>query len=114
MIRVDLGKWGQSADDLRRLATESPHPRTRERFLALFMIATGRANASSWARSINRENETVIGWVRSYNERGPEAATYRKTGGSTPFFPPRRSKRSSTRSTKPNPSTTVCPAAAGP
>jgi hypothetical protein len=114
MIRIDLDKWGQSHDDLRRLATESPHPRTRERFLALYMIAAGRANASSWARSIDRENETVIGWVRSYHERGPDAATYRKTGGSTPFFPPSRSKSSSTRSTRPNRSTTVCPVTAGP
>ena len=34
MIRPDVQKWGQTTDDLRRLATEAEHPRTRERFLA--------------------------------------------------------------------------------
>src|SRR5262249_53569790 len=27
MVRVDTAKWGQSADDLRRLSVEAPHPR---------------------------------------------------------------------------------------
>jgi hypothetical protein len=40
MIRPDTAKWNQTLDDLRRLATESAHSRTRERFLALFQIAT--------------------------------------------------------------------------
>ena len=33
MIRPDVSKWGQTTDDVRRLATASPHVRTRERFL---------------------------------------------------------------------------------
>ena len=40
MVRPDMQKGGQTTDDLRRLATEAAHPRTRERFLALFVLAT--------------------------------------------------------------------------
>ena len=43
MVRPDVAKWGQSLSDLRRLSVEAEHPRTRERFLALFMIGS-RAN----------------------------------------------------------------------
>ena len=49
MIRVDLQKWGQSLEDLRRLAIRAEHPRTRERFLALSLIADGTHNATTWA-----------------------------------------------------------------
>jgi hypothetical protein len=36
MLRVEYARWGQTPADLRRLATSAPHPRTRERFLALY------------------------------------------------------------------------------
>lgn len=38
MLRVDHARWDQTPDDLRRLAVEAAHPRTRERFLALYEI----------------------------------------------------------------------------
>jgi hypothetical protein len=38
MLRVDHARWDQTPVDLRRLATSAPHPRTRERFLALYEI----------------------------------------------------------------------------
>ena len=38
MLRVEYARWGQTPADLRRLATSAPHPRTRERFLALYEI----------------------------------------------------------------------------
>jgi hypothetical protein len=49
MIRPDVAKWEQTTDDLRRLATESAHVRTRERFLVLYRIALGQSNATLWA-----------------------------------------------------------------
>lgn len=63
MIRPDVAKWGQTADDLRRLAVEAPHPRTRERFLALCMIASNQTNATLWAARTGRDDESVLGWV---------------------------------------------------
>ncbi len=86
MIRPDVQKWGQTTDDLRRLATEAAHPRTRERFLALFVIAAGQSNATLWATRIGRCDECVMGWVHRYNERGPDALTYRRTGGRAPLY----------------------------
>ena len=38
MLFIDHARWGQTPEDLRRLATSAPHRRTRERFLALYEI----------------------------------------------------------------------------
>jgi hypothetical protein len=83
MLRVDCRKWGQTPDDLRRLAVEGEHPRTRERFLALYQIAQGWS-ATSWAEQTERHDDTVQHWVHSYNEHGPEELKYRRTGGRPP------------------------------
>jgi len=112
MIRPDTTKWKQTPDDLRRLATESVHPRTRERFLALYQIAAKQTNATLWAEMIDRCDECVMGWVHAYNERGPEAMTYRRTGGSAPFLHRPRRSRSSKRSPR-NPKLTTCREAVG-
>ncbi len=93
MVRPDLAKWNQSIDDLLKGSIEAPHARTRERYLALYMIAAGETNATLWAQKINRENETVMNWVHHYNERGPEALIYRRTGGSLPLLLPKKPKK---------------------
>jgi hypothetical protein len=85
MVRVDLEKWQQTTDELRRLARDSKHPRTRERFLALYQVATGWS-AMAWAAETERRHSTVLEWICAYNERGPEALVYRRTGGWPPFF----------------------------
>ncbi|WP_006788713.1 hypothetical protein [Thiorhodospira sibirica] len=38
MLKVDLAKWNQTADDLREAALTAPHARTRERFFALYEL----------------------------------------------------------------------------
>jgi hypothetical protein len=100
MIQPELSKWDQTLDDLRQLATDSEHARTRERFLALYMIASGQSNATQWAKEIGREDESVMNWVHTYNERGPDALPYRRTGGNAPLLQSRKSRRLS-RSSKP-------------
>jgi hypothetical protein len=38
----------------------------------------------------------VMGWLHTYNEHGPEALTYQRTGGRPPFVrrsPPRLARR---------------------
>jgi hypothetical protein len=114
MVRVEMSKWGQNLEDLRRASLETPHRRSRERFQALYLIASGRFNATTCAAHIGRQDETVLAWVHRYNERGPDAMTYRRTGGRAPFLIPASRNRSST---SPRPlarSTTACPVTAGP
>lgn len=94
MLRPAIEAWDQSVDDLRRLAIDASHPRTRERFQALFMIASGTANASVWAKRTGREDGTVLSWVHLYNAAGPQAMAYRRTGGPPPFCPPIWSEKS--------------------
>ena len=84
MLHVDCARWGQTSEDLRRLATGAPHPRTRERFLALYEI-TQASCATRVAPHTHRHPQTVMGWVHAYNERGPAALAYRRTGGRPPF-----------------------------
>ena len=86
MVRPDVAKWGQTTSDLRQLLVEAEHPRSRERFLALYMIAGQQTNASQWASEIGRTKETVLGWVHQYNLSGPEGVYYRHTGGRLPLF----------------------------
>lgn len=86
MIRPDVGKWNQTVPNLRRLSVEAAHPRTRERFLALYMIGSKQMNATQWAAEIGREDDTVLGWVHKYNAEGPEAMEYRRSGGRPPLF----------------------------
>jgi hypothetical protein len=114
MVRVEMQKWGQSLDDLRRLALHSPHPRTRERFLALSQIADGTHNATTWAAQFGRQDDTVLAWLHNYNQHGPDSLTYRRTGSRPPFSRLPKLSKSSRSSRTPSPSTTACPATAGP
>ena len=108
MVRVELTKWGQSLEDLRRAAVNTPHRRSRERFQALYLIASGRFNATTCAAHIGRHDETVLSWVHLYNDGGPDALAYRHTGGSAPLLRPTRSNGSSKPSRTASRSTTAC------
>jgi len=81
MVRPDFEKWDQTVTDIRRLSIEAEHPRSRERFQALYMIGSGQENASRWAQGINRQKQTVLDWVHRYNEYGPGSIHYQHTGG---------------------------------
>lgn len=81
-----MEKWGQSLADLRLLSVEARDKRSRERFLALYVIADRQTSAFAWARENNRTKETVPKWVHDYNRSGPEAVFYRHTGGRRPFL----------------------------
>ena len=86
MLHVDHQRWGQTIADLRDLALNAAHPRSRERFLALHEIAEGGC-ATAVAERTGRRAQTVMGWLHAYNERGPEALTYQRSGGRPPFAP---------------------------
>src|SRR4051794_26160534 len=112
MVRLEMQKWGQSLDDLRRLVLQAAHPRTRERFLALSLIADGTYNATTWAAQFGRQDDTALGWVHTYNQKGPDALTYRRTGGA-PLLRRTKLGASCKPSSTPSRSTTGYPATAG-
>jgi hypothetical protein len=85
MLSVDHVRWGQTPEDLRRLAMGAPHRRTRERFLALHEIAQGGC-ATRVAVRAGRHPQTVMGWLHAYNAHGPDALAYRRTGGRPPLY----------------------------
>lgn len=114
MVRVDLARWGQSVEDLRAASISAGHYRTRERFQALYLIASGQYNATSCAEHIGRQDETVLGWIHLYNDKGPDSLAYKKTGGRAPLFLPSRSSRPPGSSRTPSRPTTACQATSGP
>src|SRR3954451_18784603 len=98
MLCVESARWDQTPADLRELAMGAPHPRTRERFLALYEI-TQESCATRVAARTRRHPQTVMEWLHLYNSGGPEALAYRRTGGRPPFA--RTSRPASVRSSAP-------------
>src|SRR3954454_19647129 len=84
VLRVDCARWGQTPEDLRQLALSAPHARTRERALALFDITQHRCATQVAGRTGQRAH--TVEWVHAYNAQGPDALTFRRTGGRRPFF----------------------------
>src|ERR1043166_4125389 len=72
MIKVEMAKWRQTVEDLRRASLDEAHPRSRERLQALYLIPSGRFNATACAAHIGRQDETVLRWVHLYNKHGPD------------------------------------------
>src|SRR5918911_4341808 len=101
VIRVDLVRWGQTPEDLRRLALSASHARTRERARALFDITQHRC-ATQVAGRTGRRARTVLGWVPAYNAQGPDALAFRRTGGRRPFFAHSAKPNSARRSVPPS------------
>jgi transposase len=84
------------------MALNAAHARSRERFLALHDIAEG-ACATQVAARTGRHPQTVMGWLHAYNEHGPEALIYQRTGGRPPFARislPRLARRFAPRNTR--------------
>ena len=84
MLKVEMATWGQTEGDLREQALKAPHPRTRERFMALFEIVRG-SNATLVGLARGRNPQTVMDWVHRYNKQGPSALRYQRTGGAPPL-----------------------------
>ena len=94
MLRVNYVRWGQTVEGLRELAMTAAHPRTRERYWALYEVAQD-LSATVVAEGGGRNPQTVMKWVHRYNAQGPEALVYRRSGG-RPLF----ARKSNVRSTE--------------
>ena len=85
MLKLNCSRWEQSIDVLRDQALSAEHPRTRERWMALYEICTGK-NATKVGIDTGRNPQTVMEWVHRYNEIGPEAMVFKQTGGPPPLL----------------------------
>jgi hypothetical protein len=86
MLHVDTARWNQTPEDLRQAALHAAHPRTRERFQALYEVATQVWSAFGWSKQTERRHSTILEWIRTYNEAGPDALAFVHTGGRTPLL----------------------------
>ena len=85
MLHVNYQEWKQTPQDLRNLGLNEDHPRTRERFLALYDIAMGK-NTIQVGKETDRHHQSIMAWVHKYNTYGAESLFYQRTGGRLPLF----------------------------
>ena len=85
MLKVDYLQWNQTVEQLRERSLTDEHPRTRERFLALYEICLGKS-ATRVGRDTQRNPQTIMDWVHRYHHSGPDALTYHHTGGHPPLY----------------------------
>lgn len=85
MLTINYQKWNQSSQDLLDLALNAEHPRTRERFHAIYEIAMGK-NTIQVGKEIGRNYQTVMEWVHKYNDSGADSLFYQRSGGRRPLF----------------------------
>jgi transposase len=85
MLKVNHSYHNQNSEILRKEALKAAHPRTRERFMALYEVAQGKS-ASKVAKESGRNPQTVMSWVHRYNDNGADALIYERSGGHPPFF----------------------------
>ena len=79
MLRVEYARWGQTPADLRRLAMSAPHPRTRERFLALYEITQESApRALPSARPSPSNGDGVAASLQHRRPRGADLSAHRR------------------------------------
>lgn len=89
MLKVNHQLWNQSVEGLRKTSLTAKHPRTRERFMALYEICLGKS-VTQVGRETQRNRQTIMEWVHRYNQNRPETLTYRHTGGHPPQYLPKQ------------------------
>src|SRR3569832_1271816 len=85
LVRPDLQKWDLSVPLLADLCVSAVYPRTRERLMALLLLAQQPSCcASRLCLTLGRDVHTVLKWVHDFNARGLSGLAYRHTGGCAP------------------------------
>lgn len=73
MLRIDP-KWNETKETLLKKAIESRQKRVRERFICLFLVATGMP-AVEVGKLIGRNRMTIASWVNRFNQKGLKGVT---------------------------------------
>ena len=98
-LELQIERWKQTPEDLRRLSIDAPHRQTRERFSWLYEI-TRSGSAATAAEALGVHHQTMLKWLHRYNDSGPEAVVFVHTGGRRPFLTSARSTASKPSSKK--------------
>ena len=69
MLRLDP-KWGETPASLLRHSIAASHPRVRERYVALSLIASGDSGIAV-AKKLGKTRQSISSWVHTFNEEGP-------------------------------------------
>lgn len=78
MLKVNVEKWQQTPEDLRKQVLQASHLRTRERLLALYAITQGLC-ATQVASHTQRNPQTLMEWVHRYHTAGPNMWMFRRS-----------------------------------
>ena len=81
-----LKHWGLDVGAVRQRVYRAPTPRERERWHAIWLLASGWP-AAQVAAALERDPHTIGEWLAAFGRGGPAALTFDQTGGSPPPSP---------------------------
>ncbi len=76
--------WGLQADEFIK-KTRQGHPRERERWLAVYWLSQGIAQAEV-ARRLRRTRNAIQTWKENFEKKGPNSLNFRRSGGRKAFL----------------------------
>ncbi len=78
-----LQHWGLDVGAVRQRVYRAPTPRERERWHALWLLASGWS-AAQVGEALERDPHTIGGWLATFRQAGPAGLGFEHTGGSPP------------------------------
>ena len=78
-----LTRWALDVRQVRERRYRAPTPRERERWHALWLLAQGWS-ANTVAAHLERDAQTIGGWLAAFAHGGPTTLAFEQTGGSPP------------------------------
>jgi transposase len=78
-----LQHWGLDLGTVRQRVYRAPTPRERERWHAIWLLASGWP-AAQVAEALERDPHTIGEWLATLRQAGPTGLSFEHTGGSPP------------------------------
>jgi anti-sigma-K factor RskA len=85
-LTAALARWHLDLPAVRTLVYRAPTPRERERWHALWLLASGWT-AAEVALALERDPHTVGDWRARFCRDGPASVAFEPTGGAPPPSP---------------------------
>jgi len=80
---VMLGRWQMDVKQVRERVYRAPTPRERERWHAIWLLASDWS-VEQVARALDRDERTIVDWGAEFEHRGPAGMAFEQTGGAPP------------------------------